>query len=50
MSTAEALDIAWILLCAGLVMFMQPGFASGASRRVRTKNSINVAAKNCDGF
>ena len=50
MSTAEALDIAWILLCAGLVMFMQPGFASLESGLVRTKNSINVAAKNFAGF
>lgn len=50
MSTADALDIAWVLICAGLVMFMQPGFSSLESGLVRTKNSINVAAKNFADF
>ena len=50
MTTAEALDIAWILICAALVMFMQAGFSSLESGLVRTKNSINVAAKNFADF
>ena len=50
MSTSETLDILWILICAALVMFMQPGFSSLESGLVRTKNSINVAAKNFSGF
>ncbi len=50
MSTAEALDVAWILVAAGLVMFMQAGFSSLESGLVRTKNSINVAAKNFADF
>jgi ammonium transporter len=50
MPTADALDIAWILICAALVMFMQPGFSSLESGLVRSKNSINVAAKNFADF
>lgn len=50
MTTQELLDIAWILICAGLVMFMQPGFSALESGLVRTKNSINVAAKNFADF
>jgi Amt family ammonium transporter len=50
MSTAEALDVAWILVAAALVMFMQAGFSSLESGSVRTKNSINVAAKNFADF
>ncbi len=50
MSTADALDIAWILVAAALVMFMQAGFSSLESGSVRTKNSINVAAKNFADF
>ncbi len=42
----EVLDVAWILVCAALVMLMQAGFACLESGSVRTKNSINVAAKN----
>jgi ammonium transporter len=49
-STAEALDIAWILVAAALVMFMQAGFSSLESGMVRSKNSINVAAKNFADF
>jgi len=49
-STAEALDIAWILIAAALVMLMQAGFAALESGLVRTKNSINVAAKNFADF
>ncbi len=50
MSTAEALDVAWILVAAALVMFMQAGFSLLESGSVRTKNSINVAAKNFADF
>ncbi|MEK6256881.1 MAG: ammonium transporter, partial [Chloroflexota bacterium] len=50
MSTKELLDITWILICAGLVMFMQPGFSTLESGLVRTKNSVNVAAKNFADF
>ncbi len=44
------LDIAWILLCAGLVMLMQAGFCCLESGLVRSKNSINVAFKNFADF
>jgi Amt family ammonium transporter len=46
----EVLDVAWILICAALVMLMQAGFACLESGSVRTKNSINVAAKNFADF
>ena len=36
----------WILLCCILVFAMQAGFACLETGLVRTKNSINVAAKN----
>ncbi len=49
-TTAELLDIAWILVCAALVMLMQAGFSCLESGLVRTKNSINVAAKNFADF
>ncbi|MHC4066495.1 MAG: ammonium transporter, partial [Planctomycetota bacterium] len=51
MSTAnQFLDVAWILVCAALVMLMQAGFSCLESGLVRTKNSINVAAKNFADF
>jgi len=50
MPTEQAVDIVWILICAGLVMFMQAGFSSLESGMVRTKNSINVAGKNFADF
>jgi len=50
MPTDQALDIAWVLIAAALVMFMQAGFSSLESGSVRTKNSINVAAKNFADF
>ena len=46
----EVLDVAWILLCAALVMVMQAGFSCLESGLVRSKNSINVAAKNFADF
>ena len=49
-TTAELLDVAWILICAALVMLMQAGFSCLESGLVRSKNSINVAAKNFADF
>ena len=43
-------DISWILICAGLVFLMQPGFMCLESGLTRTKNSINVAVKNLSDF
>ncbi len=49
-STATQLDIAWILMCAALVMLMQAGFCCLESGLCRAKNSINVAIKNLLDF
>lgn len=49
MAIAE-LDIAWVLICALLVMLMQAGFCCLESGLVRQKNSINVAVKNLVDF
>jgi ammonium transporter len=46
----ETVDIAWLLVCAALVLFMQAGFTALESGLVRTKNSINVAIKNFANF
>ena len=43
-------NISWILICAGLVFLMQPGFMCLESGLTRTKNSINVAVKNLSDF
>jgi ammonium transporter len=48
--THAPLDIAWVLLCAALVMLMQAGFCCLESGLVRSKNSINVAFKNFVDF
>ncbi len=40
------LDLTWIILCAGIVFLMQAGFLCLESGLTRSKNSINVAAKN----
>ena len=42
----QGADIAWVMLCAALVMFMQAGFALLESGMTRTKNSVNVLMKN----
>jgi Amt family ammonium transporter len=42
----EGSVIAWILLCAGLVAFMQAGFALLELGMARPKNCLNVAMKN----
>ncbi|MGB0748999.1 MAG: ammonium transporter [Magnetospiraceae bacterium] len=44
------LDIVWILVSAALVFMMQAGFSCLESGFVRSKNSINVAAKNFADF
>ena len=49
-TVGQTLDILWILICAALVMLMQAGFSCLESGLVRSKNSINVAAKNCADF
>jgi ammonium transporter len=50
MSRIETVDIAWLLLCAALVLFMQAGFTALESGLVRSKNSVNVAIKNFASF
>jgi ammonium transporter, Amt family len=42
--------LAWLLVSAGLVFFMQAGFCAVESGMVRYKNSINVALKNVVDF
>ena len=42
----SATDIAWVALCAMLVFVMQPGFLCLEAGLTRSKNNINVAAKN----
>jgi Amt family ammonium transporter len=50
MTTAEKLDLAWLLVCAALVLFMQAGFTAVESGLLRSKNSVNVAIKNFANF
>lgn len=45
MSPNLAQDV-WMLLCIGLVFFMQPGFLCLEAGAVRRKNAVNVAMKN----
>lgn len=44
------LDILWILIAASWVFLMQAGFLCLETGRTRSKNSINVAAKNISDF
>ncbi len=46
----QSLDTLWLLLCAGLVFLMQPGFMCLESGLTRSKNSIDVAIKNLADF
>ena len=46
----DRIDIAWLLVAAALVLFMQAGFTALESGLVRSKNSINVAIKNFTNF
>jgi ammonium transporter len=47
---ARSVDIAWLLVCAALVLLMQAGFTALESGLVRSKSSINVAIKNFANF
>jgi ammonium transporter, Amt family len=47
---SDSLDVMWIVVCAGLVFFMQAGFAALESGLTRAKHSINVALKNIVDF
>ncbi|WP_051326607.1 ammonium transporter [Aliagarivorans taiwanensis] len=44
------MDSAWLLGTAALVFLMQAGFLCLESGKIRSKNSINVAAKNISDF
>jgi ammonium transporter len=46
----DVIDTLWLVVCAGLVFLMQPGFMCLESGLTRSKNSINVAAKNLADF
>ena len=46
----ELANIAWMLMCAALVMSMQGGFCLLESGLARAKNSTNVAIKNLIDF
>lgn len=44
------MDSSWLLISAALVFVMQAGFLCLESGQIRSKNSINVAAKNITDF
>ncbi len=44
--TTSPMDIGWILLCSALILLMQAGFTCLEAGLTRSKNNINVAAKN----
>jgi Amt family ammonium transporter len=46
MADAHALNLAWVLLCAFLVMFMQLGFAMVETGFTRSKNAVHTMAMN----
>ena len=46
----SAVDYVWILVCAFLVMFMQPGFAMLEAGFCRAKNASNLMTKNLMDF
>ncbi len=43
-------DYVWTLICAGLVFFMQAGFAMVETGFTRAKNSVNILMKNLMDF
>ncbi len=49
-SEGGSVDVFWVIICAGLVFMMQPGFMCLESGLTRSKNSINVAVKNFADF
>ncbi len=42
---AGGIDTVWVLLCAGLVFFMEAGFAFLEAGFIRAKNSLNIVMK-----
>lgn len=48
--SAVDIDVMWVLVCAGLVFLMQPGFLCLESGLTRSRNAINVAIKNVVDF
>ncbi|HVZ75322.1 MAG TPA: ammonium transporter [Polyangia bacterium] len=46
MTPASNLNLAWVLLCGFLVMFMQVGFAMVETGFTRAKNAVNTMAMN----
>ncbi|MBJ90857.1 MAG: guanylate cyclase [Woeseia sp.] len=49
LTSADNLDLLWILICAILVFIMQAGFMCIEAGATRSKNNINTALKNiCD--
>ena len=46
----QSLDTLWLLVCAGLVFLMQPGFLCLESGLTRSKSAVNVALKNLADF
>ena len=43
---AQSLNLAWVLVCGFLVMFMQVGFAMLETGFTRAKNAVNTMAMN----
>jgi ammonium transporter, Amt family len=50
MHSPTLVDLVWVLTSAALVFMMQAGFCCLESGYVRSKNSVNVAAKNFADF
>ncbi len=50
MSSFSTVDVVWVVTSAALVFMMQAGFCCLESGYVRSKNSVNVAAKNFADF
>ena len=49
-SLEPSLNLAWVLLCGFLVMFMQAGFAMVETGLTRAKNAGNILMKNMFDF
>jgi ammonium transporter, Amt family len=49
-SAASALDAIWLIICGGLVFFMQAGFAMVEVGLTRAKNAGNIIMKNLMDF
>ena len=45
-AAASSLDAVWVVVCAGLVFFMQAGFALLETGLTRAKNAANIIMKN----